>query len=420
MILWIIDTQSEAQHEGVTRPSRTVRIPAHFRDFNYHDKRIITQLQVVPEPEPETLVDESPIVKNSIPSQSSSPAPFVPAQHTTESDQFCVYRTYQTLPGRYPDVSEIDELGEAPTFAVADDAKQYLAHSHLQLSADEISEEERSEGDWFAPFLNPTSFRLANWYSEANGNLSLAHVDRLINTVLKKGDFNLADLNNFHAATEIKRLDQPKNGDINTIFSSHVWTEGSVSIPLPSAGSVGGEENAPVLEINGIHRRSFVEVIRTAFEDDGFLKFSLSGFREFWKPTATSTPDRLYGEVFTADEYLDLECELLDQQQQMLGELVDHIPGSAPIIPPVHPSFSGSDSSSDSESSSSSSSSSDSESGSGSSSGSESGSQSSSDSESGAGSSSESSADNEPPYPSYTHPKSVPPPLDDPSAPIHG
>ncbi|KAF5342945.1 hypothetical protein D9758_014964 [Tetrapyrgos nigripes] len=310
--------------ELLPRPRRTVRIPGHFADFNYNEARNITQL--VPQPDPEAVVDlevASAASNTPAPLPSLPSASFAPTQHTTELDQFHVFCIYQTLPGRYPNISESDGLGDAPTFSVADEANQYLANAHLKLAQEEDSGEEEENGtDWFAPFENPSAFRLSNWYTEANGNLSLAHVDRLVANVLKK-DFDVADLDNFHAAKEIGRLDQPKNGDTNSIFSSHVWSESFVNIRLPHAGSIGGEENTPTLEIKGIHRRSFVEVIRTAFIDVGFLKFSLSGFQEFWRPTPDSSPDRLYSEVFTADEYLETEHELFKQQQDHLSSSSD-------------------------------------------------------------------------------------------------
>ncbi|KAF5356693.1 hypothetical protein D9758_013746 [Tetrapyrgos nigripes] len=390
--------------ELLPRPCRTVRIP-------------------VPQPDPEAVVDlevASAASNTPAPLPSLPSASFAPTQHTTELDQFHVFRIYQTLPGRYPNISESDRLGDAPTFSVADEANQYLANAHLKLAQEEDSGEEEENGtDWFAPFENPSAFRLSNWYTEANGNLSLAHVDHLVANVLKKKDFDVADLDNFHAAKEIGRLDQPKNGDTNSIFSSHVWSESSVNIHLPHAGSIGGEENAPTLEIKGIHRRSFVEVIRTAFIDVGFLKFSLSGFQEFWRPTPDSSPDRLYSEVFTADEYLETEHELFKQQQDHLSSLSDSgsdseqgAPSSSSGSGQGAPS-SPSDSKSGSESVSS-----NSKSGSEfTSSNSESGSESTSSNSTSGSESVSSSSDNEPSYPSYKHPKPTPP-HNNPSSPI--
>ncbi|KAK7458856.1 hypothetical protein VKT23_009867 [Stygiomarasmius scandens] len=262
----------------------------------------------MPEAELEPVVEENePFQPEPLP-----PPPFVPRKHSTQPDHFGVIHTFQLLPSRCPDVSKAEDLGDAPTFSVQPDPKSYLANSFLEL-ADGDSE------NWYRPFESPSSFRLMNWYSESNGKLSLAHMDRLVDGVLKQDDFDVADLVNFHAQREAERLDKNDTADTSSVFASNVWTESSVTISLPKDGLAWkGEADAPTLEVKNIRWRSFIEVIQSAFQDSQFLKFSLAGFREFWKPSEDAPSDCLYGECFSADTFLEAELELLEQEQRGL------------------------------------------------------------------------------------------------------
>ncbi|THU93026.1 hypothetical protein K435DRAFT_562346, partial [Dendrothele bispora CBS 962.96] len=120
-------------------------------------------------------------------------------------------------------------------------------------------------------------------------------VDRLVKNVLQKDDFDVGHLDRFRAEKEAERLDDVRSSG-DAIFSSHVWGEDSVTILLPKSDWSWSEETQATLEVKDVQRRSFVEVIRTAYQDTQFLRFSLAGFREFWKPTRESTSDRLYDE----------------------------------------------------------------------------------------------------------------------------
>ncbi|KAK7440078.1 hypothetical protein VKT23_016369 [Stygiomarasmius scandens] len=255
--------------------------------------------------------------------------PFEPSVIKTHPDQYGVYRVFQNLPSRCPD-DDSQSLGDVPTFSTAYEPQQYLANSFLELQPNEDSNSSvHDKQNWYAPFQHPTSFRLMNWYSDAGGKLSLSHLDRLYHDVLKADDFDIQHLDGFSAQREARRLDD-NNATADSIFSSHVWMESSVYIRLPKDGlSWKSEDEAPQFEIKDIHHQSFLKVIKTAFQDSQFLKFHLWGCKEIWKPADNSPEDRLFGEVFTANAFLEAEQELLSQEHEALRTFESDSSGSS-------------------------------------------------------------------------------------------
>ncbi|KAG6818716.1 hypothetical protein H0H93_002532 [Arthromyces matolae] len=84
--------------------------------------------------------------------------------------------------------------------------------------------------------------------------------------------------------------------------------EGSVKIPLPppSGTSFKSEKHAPTMQINFFHR-NLVEAFKSGVQDYASKKFHWQSLRQFWKPSDHEPEQRVYGEAYTSDEWLDLE-----------------------------------------------------------------------------------------------------------------
>jgi hypothetical protein len=81
--------------------------------------------------------------------------------------------------------------------------------------------------------------------------------------------------------------------DTSYPFSNEtVWKVSNVTIPLPAEGvKQSSEDNAPVLEVLGVHHRSLVEAITTAFQDETAKKFHYVPHHLYWKTTRKANPN---------------------------------------------------------------------------------------------------------------------------------
>ncbi|PPQ82246.1 hypothetical protein CVT25_008397, partial [Psilocybe cyanescens] len=76
------------------------------------------------------------------------------------------------------------------------------------------------------------------------------------------------------------------------------------------------EEVAPVLEIPNVYHRSLVEAIVSAFKDESSVSFHYTPFRSFWKPTSTSTPERVITELYNSDVFYEEHVKIMQQQPE--------------------------------------------------------------------------------------------------------
>jgi hypothetical protein len=160
------------------------------------------------------------------------------------------------------------------------------------------------QANFFAPFLNVTTFLLMCWFYNGSPMKSLAELDRLVNEVILVEEFNKADLQGFRAAKELERLDMYHGDpeDIRSSFStSDGWQETSVKIRLPADGVTHESlEDAPELSIPGLFYRRPLEVIKNAFREAAAEQFHFTPFEQHYRPTPDAHPERLYSEIYTS------------------------------------------------------------------------------------------------------------------------
>ena len=90
------------------------------------------------------------------------------------------------------------------------------------------------------------------------------------------------------------------------------WSEATVQIRLPAGDSKkgGNEASAPLFDIPGVWRRDLVEAITSAWQDDAALAFHLQPYKLFYKASANEPAQRVQGEAYTSDTFLQMNDEI--------------------------------------------------------------------------------------------------------------
>lgn len=161
-------------------PNRRRRLPKRYRDEILPAPPIIPSADIT-EPEPLHLL--------------SPPSPTPTASYTTEPNGYGVYHVYPTGPPSYsPD----------ETFSIHQvlDSANFVKDTSARPSSTPSSPND----NYFAPFPNPSIFRLMAWLNSGSNLKSMGEVDRLVNDVLLAPDVKLEDFVGFRAQREAKRL----------------------------------------------------------------------------------------------------------------------------------------------------------------------------------------------------------------------
>lgn len=262
---------------------------------------------------------------HSIPSSSPSPEPDLSPELewvSSEPNEFGIFRSYQHLPGRDHAIQNpdnnlgLEDLCNAPGLSVSPDT----AGTGRWWSVWGSKASVLSPKSFFAPFLNATVFRLMSWFYGGSNMKTLAELDALVNDVLLADDFKVSDLKGFSAAREAKRMDagsttNSSSCDHPQVFTTdNGWKESSVKLPLNAEHVKHSSENtAPVLEVGGVHHRSLVEVIKTAFSEESAKGFHYTPFREFWQPSPDKPPERIYSELYNSDAFIQEHANIMQQ-----------------------------------------------------------------------------------------------------------
>jgi hypothetical protein len=106
--------------------------------------------------------------------------------------------------------------------------------------------------------------------------------------------------------------ESPPNNTSFPFSNENVWKNSTIRIPLPAEGiKHASEEAAPTLEVPGVHHRSLVEVITTAFQDDSAQRFHYVPHHLFWQATPESNPERVISELYNSDAFIEEYADLL-------------------------------------------------------------------------------------------------------------
>ena len=297
---------------GLTRSARKRRDPARFTDYiptstvpSQLSHQFLTkkrrleaakareaalQPEIDPEPPLDKCFDED-----------SNVDPEVSQQITTTPDSFGVFRKYSSIPSHNPDDADpFDDVPSVPPGIVP-----------VSIGSDLNVSSARHNSNPLADSKNPTEDLLLSWWSEGSSD-GIAGLDRLVKC-LTSPYFNPSQLQDFNAVSAIRRFEKQhcssKPG--TTLEPGDGWKVGSVKIRLPCTKVKQREEDAPEFTIDGILYRDVVEVITKELQDpDSFEHIHIKPFEEWWKPSESDNPIRVYSDVYTSNAMLEADRKL--------------------------------------------------------------------------------------------------------------
>jgi len=296
------------------RPNRQIRLPKRYRD----------ELPVLPIPVPPPVdPDEPPEVPQDIEmdSESSERSSSLAAEQAdswlrTDVDAYDLFREYHhSFPTYDPENSTyFDAHCDSSTFQRLDSDADYERPWYAGFG----QSLEAIHHNYFAPFLNATTFRLMSWFYNSSSSKSLQDLDRLVNEVILSEDFRQEDLQDFNASREAKRPEKAQEDPLS-IFSSDKWHETSVKIRLPcEKEKFPSEAHAPEFEVDGLYYRKPLDVLQSAYGEVAAKSFHAKPYKLFWQPDDDEFPERVITEVYTSDAMLQ-EHEKLQSQPREPG-----------------------------------------------------------------------------------------------------
>jgi len=298
-------------------PRRNRRLPMRYRD------ELPPVLPLVPVNE-EIHVDldspNPPVQPHATDQPIPNPDPNTPLTRPqifrSERNHYGLFKLYYgAFPSQNPDEStSIDQLCDDPNFGVRETlGRPWWARFGSSLH--------HIQSDYFAPFLNATTFRLMHWFYTGSNLKSFGELDRLVNDVILTDDFDWNHLQGFRASREAERLDNYNNGtdpDTHSLFHAEDgWIKTSVTIPLPAQRVCHASENdAPKFAVDNLFYRRPLQVVKAAFQEKAADSFHLSPFKSFWQPSDHEQPERVYCEVYSSDAMINEHRKIQSQSRQ--------------------------------------------------------------------------------------------------------
>lgn len=268
-------------------------LPRRFRDELPAPPPRIPQRPPSPPREPSTPAQES---------RSPSPVRIVaPPLETirTETNKFGLYREYIGRPTHDPDeFFDVNEVSDVP---------QPEDEGNADRAVDELP--------WHTPASSATAFRMVDWSQNNSTTKSQADTQLLVDEVINAPDFNLEDAKSFNIQRELERIDheepEPSTIENLTATSSHSgWKETTVPIEVPDGKKRSSWDDLTEFIVKRLAMRRLWPIIKEAFENDEASKYHLTPFREFFQSSPDVSPQRVYGESFTTDEFIKAHEEI--------------------------------------------------------------------------------------------------------------
>ncbi|KAK7037661.1 hypothetical protein VNI00_010884 [Paramarasmius palmivorus] len=303
---------------------RVRKAPARFKNFTISSLassfreavRNATTREPTPSPPPSAAPASPPRVP------SPSPPPVVPRTYVrTEPNEHGLFRIYDTkLPSQCPDLDlSAANVVDTPTIDTGERIDMSYRAERI-AAAMGVPDSQEAERPFYEPFRNASTFRLINWAKDIH-TLTDDGVNTLVEDVLTKPDFDPADLADFDARTEKKRLDRhiadnAAKEEALPFGSNNIWKKDKVRIPMPCKGHrFEKEEDAPHLELE-FWRRDLLGVLKSAVEGDTFSEYHLKAFKLFMQQPDSERITRVYGESYTSDRAIDTERTRTESQEE--------------------------------------------------------------------------------------------------------
>ncbi|THV02683.1 hypothetical protein K435DRAFT_852531 [Dendrothele bispora CBS 962.96] len=117
----------------------------------------------------------------------------------TDPDEFGIYRSYPTLPKSIPDEEiPLVDICEGSGFPCPPPLEPLSIFGSFAKKIQNA----------FAPFLNPSIFRLMAWFYNGHESKSFADLDNLVDNVIMADDFKKEDLKGFRAKKVARDMDE--------------------------------------------------------------------------------------------------------------------------------------------------------------------------------------------------------------------
>lgn len=229
--------------------------------------------------------------------------------YETEIDSFGMFERYRTRPMRDPDDEQppADSVDSDNIEPVVPTASQYTnpARSFGQAFTNGLS----TVTDWFAPFLNPSVFKLMHWVYSGSHLKSHREINRLVDEVLLAPDFDREHLRDFNITREEKRLDKAILSEDG--LRSEGWRKSTISIPLPKEGAKHASmDDVPTLEVTDVWNRPMTPLIKSICEDSSIKHLNLIP-RELWhQDPDTGKKERVLSEIYTSDAMIEEDAKI--------------------------------------------------------------------------------------------------------------
>ncbi|KAF9033895.1 hypothetical protein BJ165DRAFT_1396369 [Panaeolus papilionaceus] len=293
-----------------TRRGRQRKFPERYADYLPCTRTRIPHLPPLPPPpRPASPIPEPP-------TPLPSPSPPKMGHFTTEVNEFGMYRIYPTMPSR--EIDENEELvnvcdGPGLSCPPHPPISQWFQSTGLK---DPRQLDTHSKGIW-APFLNATVYRLFRWFYTGGNNKSVAEFQRLIDDVLDQPDYNPADVRDLKVTTILASLDS-HDPTVSPFALENGWKKSTVTLPLPCETVKHTSEQAcPTLKIPDVYHRPLLDTIKSAFTDETSKQFHYTPFKQYWKPTNASPPERVITELYNSDAFYKEHVKIVETQASL-------------------------------------------------------------------------------------------------------
>lgn len=163
----------------------------------------------------------------------------------------------------------------------------------------------------YAPFKNISTFLMASWFNTGSNSKSDKESDRLMDEVLFHEAFVLEELRGYKKTRANALLDAYGGDGDDDSDLANGWKKETVKIRVPEEGvRYKREDHCPEIEIEGLYYRSLVDTIQDGLSQPNTRFLHHVPFVENWQATDESPPQRVYGELYTSDAWLDVHEEV--------------------------------------------------------------------------------------------------------------
>ena len=227
----------------------------------------------------------------------------------TICNAFGMYREYPNIPTHNPDdtltLANLTEISSAPELEQETLPPIIQAIQQTPITSDSAPEQ-------YAPFANSSIHGIMNWMWSGSAMKSLEEVSKLV-SFLKSADFKKEDIVGFDIRRETALFDSTlesktesqttnrQDSNSSAAVYNEGWHEVEVKIQVLDGLTHISDTEIPLFSVPGLHYRSICSVIKSTFEDAYSSCFHYTPFKNFWKPTIDSAPQRIHDEIYSSD-----------------------------------------------------------------------------------------------------------------------